>query len=298
MAKPFLNLYAIFSIPSEKKGFPTHDYRRHTLPIAAVMQEGNANFDAVPISAVQHIRRMRGGSQPHLMRCSDGNLYVIKFRNNPQHIRVLANEMLASRLARWAGLPTPHCAVVLVDERLIRANPELCIRLDQNIVACEPGMQFGSQYAVNPAKGRVWDYFPADQLHRLRNLETFAGMLALDKWLGNIDGRQVVFWTCGGDRKYNPAFIDYSFCFNGGTWSFLDAPLQGAYPENTVYEGISGWNCFEPWLSKIEALPDASAGSPNEFEELVVAILGRRHRIRKLIDDFRRSTRRPFPFWH
>ena len=281
------------------------------MSVAKFVPNGNASFDPETISAVLHIRRMRGGSQSHLMLCSDNNFYVVKFRNNPQHIRVLANEMLASGLARWVGLPTPHCTVVYVDQDLIRANPELSIQLGQKTVACQPGAQFGSQYAVNPTKGRVWDYFPAEQLRRLRNLETFAGMLALDKWLGNVDRRQVVFWTCGRDRKYNPAFIDYGFCFNGGAWGFLDAPLQGAYSENAVYNDISGWNCFEPWLSKIEAMPDATlweiasevptlwySGNTNEFQELVVAILARRHHIRKLIDDFRRSERRPFPCWN
>ena len=53
----------------------------------------------LPVVAVQHVRRMRGGAQGHLMRCSDGNFYVVKFRNNPQHLRVLANELLATRLA-------------------------------------------------------------------------------------------------------------------------------------------------------------------------------------------------------
>ena len=38
------------------------------------------------------------------MRCSDENYYVVKFRNNPQHLRVLVNEMLASRPAERAGL--------------------------------------------------------------------------------------------------------------------------------------------------------------------------------------------------
>jgi hypothetical protein len=47
---------------------------------------------------VQHVRRMRGGSQSHLMRASDGHFYVVKFQNNPQHLRVLANEMFATRL--------------------------------------------------------------------------------------------------------------------------------------------------------------------------------------------------------
>src|SRR5713226_7150843 len=48
--------------------------------------------------ALEHIRRMRGGAQAHLMRCDDGQYYVVKFQNNPQHPRVLANEMLGTRL--------------------------------------------------------------------------------------------------------------------------------------------------------------------------------------------------------
>ena len=33
------------------------------------------------ISAVQHLRRLRGGSQSHLLRASDGASYVTKFQN-------------------------------------------------------------------------------------------------------------------------------------------------------------------------------------------------------------------------
>jgi hypothetical protein len=60
------------------------------------------------ISAVQHIRRLRGGSQSQLLRASDGAYYVCKCSNNPRHIRVLANEMLAMRL----GLPMPEVEVI------------------------------------------------------------------------------------------------------------------------------------------------------------------------------------------
>jgi len=38
-----------------------------------------------------------------LMLGADGHVYVVKFQNNPQHTRVLANELLASRLAAAAG---------------------------------------------------------------------------------------------------------------------------------------------------------------------------------------------------
>lgn len=33
------------------------------------------------IEAVQQIKRMRGGSQSHLMRASDGFFYIVKFQN-------------------------------------------------------------------------------------------------------------------------------------------------------------------------------------------------------------------------
>ena len=65
---------------------------------------------------------MRGGSQSHLLRASDGGFYVTKFSNNPQHIRVLANEMMASLLGRWLGLPMPEVAVIDVSDWLI-AHP-------------------------------------------------------------------------------------------------------------------------------------------------------------------------------
>lgn len=48
------------------------------------------------MQAVQAIRRMRGGAQSQLMLGADGNLWVVKFRNNPQGERVLANELIAT----------------------------------------------------------------------------------------------------------------------------------------------------------------------------------------------------------
>jgi hypothetical protein len=44
------------------------------------------------LRALEQIRRMRGGAQSHLMRCSDDNYYVVKFQNNLQHRRILVND--------------------------------------------------------------------------------------------------------------------------------------------------------------------------------------------------------------
>ena len=72
---------------------------------------------------------MRGGAQSHLMRCDDGGYYVVKFQNNPQHIRVLANEMLGTKIAGYLGLRVPQIEVVEVRRELIELTAELVIQL-------------------------------------------------------------------------------------------------------------------------------------------------------------------------
>ena len=81
------------------------------------------------ISAVQHLRPLRGGAQSHLLRATDENWYVTKFQNNPQHIRVLANEMLATRLGLTLGLPMPQVVVIEVSDWLIEHTADLRIQL-------------------------------------------------------------------------------------------------------------------------------------------------------------------------
>ena len=43
----------------------------------------------------------------------------------------------------------------------------------------------------------------------VRNLGEFAGILALDKWTGNANGRQAVFARKQRERRYRAVFIDY-----------------------------------------------------------------------------------------
>lgn len=244
------------------------------------------------------------------MRCSDGNFYVVKFRNNPQHLRVLTNEMLATRLAERAGLPVPGTEVVDVKDWLVQHTAELRIQLAHDVIPCQPGLQFGSRYAVNPLEGQVFDYLPAEMLGLVRNLETFAGMLVVDKWTGNANGRQAAFWRRLREKKYTAAFIDQGYCFNAGEWTFPDYPLRGVYARNEVYEGVRGWESFEPWLSRIEKMeesviwtladgipPEWWGGKWDELEKLVRTLITRRGRVRELIEAFRVSPRRPFPQW-
>ena len=74
--------------------------------------------------AVEHLRRLRGGAQSHLMRCEDGHYYVVKFQNNPQGVRILANEMLAAKLALALELPVSEPEMVEVSDWLVEHTPE------------------------------------------------------------------------------------------------------------------------------------------------------------------------------
>lgn len=262
------------------------------------------------VLAVQQIRRMRGGAQGQLMLGADGHLYVVKFQNNPQHMRVLANELLASRLAAAAGLAVPETELVEVSEWLIENTPELGMEMGQTHPRCKAGLQFGSRFAGGLMPGQVVDYLPEEQLAEVKNLGEFAGILALDKWTGNANGRQAVFVRKQRERRYKAVFIDFGYCFHAGEWRFEDVPLRGVYFRNDVYREIRGWECFEPWLTRFETMPAESVwaaanevppewygGDLSEMETLVEKLLARRSRIRELIEAFGNSDRRPFPKW-
>jgi hypothetical protein len=255
---------------------------------------------------------MRGGAQSQLMLGSDGRLWVVKFQNNPQHLRVLANEFIATRLAAAVGLTVPASDVVEVSDWLVANSPEMHVELGRgHRERYTPGLQFGSQFVGGLMPGQVVDYLPEQQLDEVRNLREFAGMLCIDKWTGNCNGRQAVFERKPRERKYRATFIDQGFCFNAGEWTFPDAPLRGVYLRNRVYLGVTGWESFEPWLSRVETMPPDTlwriaeevppewyGGDPTLIERLMEQMLQRRSRVRELISSFRDSSREPFPQWN
>lgn len=261
--------------------------------------------------ALEHIRRMRGGAQSHLMRCDDGHYYVVKFRNNPQHFRILANELLGTRLAARLGLPVPPAAVVEVSEELIAGTEELCMQLGRGRKSCEPGAQFGSQYPGDPVAQPVSDYLPDEQLRDLENIADFRGMLVFDKWTCNTNGRQAIFLRSSGELRYRALMIDQGFCFNAGEWNFPDSPLRGIYLRSMVYSSVTGPESFAPWLERLArqitpAILGEIAGEippgwynfdQDALDPLLERLMRRRERITELLVDARNSTRQPFPNW-
>ncbi len=279
---------------------------------------------------------MRGGAQAHLMRCDDGGYYIVKFQNNPQHLRILANEMLATRLAARLGLCVPQVEVVEVRPELIAYTADLVMQLGLGRKPCAAGKQFGSQFPGHPARMAVYDFLPDEQLCAVRNLSDFLGIFVFDKWTCNTNGRQAIFFrepeegaariavagpgtpenavqvsptyaTC----PYTAMMIDHGFCFNAGEWDFPDAPLRGLYARHSVYQGVAGMDAFEPWLERLDkhmteaALGEEAGHIPPEWyaddwtalEQLIERLYARRKRVRDLILSARNSGRDPFPNW-
>jgi hypothetical protein len=269
------------------------------------------NGPAPALSAVQQIRRMRGGSQSQLMRASDGAYYVVKFCNNPQHVRVLANEFFATRLGLWLGLPMPQVAVIEVSDWLVKNTPDLRIDVAGMTTPCSIGLQLACRYVADPEHDVVFDYLPESlMLQRTRNLADFAAVLVFDKWTGNADGRQVVFSKPARARKYTATFIDQGYCFNAGEWNFPDSALRGVYARNAVYEQVAGWESFEPTLSRLEQIDISelwrlAKGMPEDWYQcdsqgltrLIHTLYDRCGLVRQLISQFRDSSRNPFPNW-
>jgi hypothetical protein len=280
------------------------------------------------LRAIEHIRRMRGGAQAHLMRCSDGNYYVVKFQNNPQHVRVLVNELLGTRLASRLGLPTTPVAVVEVSRELIQLTEELCMELARSRTPCTAGLQFGSRYPDDPRRLVLHDFLPDEKLREVANLHDFAGMLVFDKWTCNTNGRQTLFFeekssastAAPGDHPrapgnsplpYRTLMIDQGFCFNAGEWNFPDAPLRGLYARNRVYESVTGMESFGPWLERLEhriterVLAELAGEIPPEWYaddydavlRLLEQLQRRRTRVPELLLSAKSSSRQPFPYW-
>ena len=176
------------------------------------------------IRAVVHLRRLRGGAQSHLMRCEDGHYYVVKFQNNPQGVRILANEMLAARLALALGLPVSEPQVVEVSDWLVERTPELHIQFGDQRVRCASGLQFGSRFPCNPLHTPVYDFLPDAQLDTVVNRDSFRGMLVFDKWTCNCDSRQSVFHrpVSGDSSQYVATMVDDSRVESYARARFLD----------------------------------------------------------------------------
>ena len=118
---------------------------------------------------------MRGGAQSHLLEADDGHFYVVKFLNNPQHRRILINELIASCFLRYLQIAAPQTAIISVSEEFVAENPALCLQLGQQRTPVQAGWHFGSCFPGDPARLAVYDFLPDTLLKQVSNLGALPG---------------------------------------------------------------------------------------------------------------------------
>ena len=274
----------------------------------------------MPLTATRYVRKMRGGAQSHLLEADDGNWYVVKFRNNPQHWRVLVNELLCGAFLDYLKIAAPETALIHVSEEFLAAHPDVHLTLGSKRIAVEPGWQFGSRYPGDPGRLAVYDFLPEALLAQVINIDEFRAILVFDKWVGNTDGRQAVFYRALVRREADPraearaAFvarmIDHGFAFNGPNWDFTDSPMHGLYGRHSVYDGVRSLADFEPWLGQVRHFPEEAidrawkripsdwvAGEEDALELLLERLYARRERLPELISACRKGRVNPFRNW-
>jgi hypothetical protein len=275
----------------------------------------------MPVDAIRLIRKMRGGAQAHLLECDDGHFYVVKFLNNPQHRRILINEWIASVFLNYLQISAPAAAIVNLSAEFLESNPEVHIQLGARHLSVEPGWHFGSRYPGDPAKVMVYDFLPDVLLDKVVNVGEFRGVLAFDKWMGNADARQSIFfrarlrqWSPGPEQPPRAGFVahmmDHGYVFDGPHWIFPDSPLQGLYFRPSVYQNVRSFDDFEPWLDRVvhfpeevvdaaqkQIPPDWLAEDGPALDAMLAKLMSRRKRVPDLIRESTRGRVNPFPEW-
>jgi hypothetical protein len=276
----------------------------------------------MPVDARRLIRKMRGGSQAHLIEASDANFYVVKFLNNPQHRRILVNEWIGSAFLSYLGVSTPEAAIIRVSEDFLRENPEVYFQLGSRHQAVETGWHFGSRFPGDPARNVVYDFLPDSLIEKVENPGDFLGVLAFDKWMGNADTRQAVFFRArlknwlpdSGIHPLRVGFVahmvDHGFVFEGPHWRFTDSALQGLYFRPMVYKNVRGLEDLQPWLDRIVYFPEEVVdkavkqippawleGEEAALQSLLERLLSRRARVPALIEASREGRPNSFPNW-
>jgi hypothetical protein len=276
----------------------------------------------MPVQAIRLIRKMRGGAQAHLLECDDGYFYVVKFRNNPQHRRILINEWIASVFLNYLQISTPEASIVNLSAGFLESNPDIYIQLGSRHLAVETGWHFGSRYPGDPGKVMVYDFLPDTLLDKVVNATEFLGVLAFDKWMSNADARQSIFFRARlrqWSRQLSaPApragfvaqMMDHGYVLDGPHWKFPDSPLQGLYFRPSVYQNVRGWEDFQPWLDRVMYFPEeiidtAQKQIPPEWlaedapalQAMLEKLMSRRRRVPDLIRDSCRGRVNPFPDW-
>jgi hypothetical protein len=156
--------------------------------------------------AVRHIRPIaHSAMQAQLYACSDGHRYVLKLPGNKQGRRCIANDFIATQLAKRLGLP-------VLDSSFVHVMPELLPDSHQypDHANLKHGIAWGTRFRTDLSEPET----PED-LRKLRQKHLIPLVIAFDHWIFNWDRADKVanLLLSKGDGERDWYLIDHGIAF-------------------------------------------------------------------------------------
>ncbi len=166
-----------------------------------------------PLAAEEFLRARQTFSKPVDLRCSDGNVYVVKPQQQglPERRRRLFTDCVVTRLGKMIGAPVLEHALVSIPVALIARHGEAMAHI-------LPGVAAGSRYheALGPRRDEI--------LHAQSNRQRFAAIAILHAWARTYD-RHMHYEATPPFRVYS---LDHDGYFVGGPYWGIEDLRQSA----------------------------------------------------------------------
>jgi len=190
-----------------------------------------------PAVVTKHIRNLRGGSQPILVRASDGLYYIAKFANNLQGPNLLFNESVGNELYRACGLAVPSWKPLVVTDRFLDKNPKCWMHTPEERLRPTSGLCFGSQLLGREGTGLL-EILPESSHSHIRNRTAFWLAWLIDVCAEHVDNRQAVFVVAAGGWL-DAFFVDHGHLFGGPEPDRLQDFSKVRYLDPRIYPDAS-----------------------------------------------------------
>ncbi len=206
------------------------------------------------VRAAEDIGMIKGATGPHIMRCSDGKTYLVKFAGRN---KTTINELVGWALARAIGLPVPDVSLVDVSMDIISGSTGL---INGGVA---PGVHLGSQMIPDALDMGQFLRKMQQTALVLGNEELIPQTICHDNWILTMDRERDdnhLFYPTDGIFRY--AMVDFSHSFTGSNWT-ADAIEQGTYvrtiaPAHPIVANmVTGLPSFVPTLEKLESVEDS-----------------------------------------
>lgn len=156
-----------------------------------------------------------GVTVPRMMRGDDGQIYVVKLKNNRLGTKVLVNEYIAACFSRFVELCFPPSEIMELTQEFIDGSKRL------RRAKVTAGLHFASRYLPRAKYVHCYNF------SFVKNKKQLAGVLLFDHLMHNADrtlnGKNMLLQRSGAG--YQLYAIDNSHLFGSGRWRAESLPF-------------------------------------------------------------------------